>query len=158
MPKHETDPEDPMELHGVALLTAEDTSEAMAECFIEEFMRLGYNPKQLLALFRNPHYLGLNLVLENRGEAFVRDKIAEVFTRWGRPCVWRSQERAAGGLSSPSALCEQVGTRVSTAADPSNASSATEAVLPVSHAPPEQTIPLDANATDPLGVPIPKLL
>jgi hypothetical protein len=87
MPKDEFDPQDPLELNGVALLTHEDTTDSMCECFIEEFMRMGFGPKQILALFRNPHYLGMNMVLENRGEVFVRDRIAQVFTRWGRPFV-----------------------------------------------------------------------
>lgn len=85
MPKDEFDFDDPMELSGVALVTEEDTTDAMCECFIEEFMRMGYNHKQILALFRNPHYLGMNLVLQNRGEQFVREAIADVFARWGRP-------------------------------------------------------------------------
>lgn len=85
MPKNEFDFEDPFELNGVALQTDEDTTDAMCECFIEEFMRMGYNAKQILALFRNPHYLGMNMVLEKRGEEFVRQRVAEVFARWGKP-------------------------------------------------------------------------
>jgi hypothetical protein len=85
MPKDEFDFEDPLELNGMALLTEEDTTDAMCECFIEEFMRMGYDTSQVLALFRNPHYLGMNMVLEKRGEQFVRDSIAETFARWGRP-------------------------------------------------------------------------
>jgi hypothetical protein len=85
MPKDEFDFEDPLELNGMALLTEEDTTDAMCECFIEEFMRMGYNARQVLALFRNPHYLGMNMVLEKRGEQFVRDYITDVYTRWGRP-------------------------------------------------------------------------
>ena len=88
MPKDEFDFDDPMELNGVGLIGKEDTTEAMTECFIEEFMRLGYNHKQLLALFRNPHYIGMHLALQNRGEPFVREKITEVFARWGRPVAW----------------------------------------------------------------------
>jgi len=88
MPKDEFDPEDPMELVGVGLFTDEDTTDPMTECFIEEFMRMGYNHKQLLALFRNPHYTGMNMVLQNRGEQYVRDQISEVFARWGRPFAW----------------------------------------------------------------------
>lgn len=88
MPKDEFDFDDPMELNGVALLSDQDTTDAMCECFIEEFMRLGYNHKQVLALFRNPHYLGMNMVLQNRGEQFVRDAIREIFARWGRPFEW----------------------------------------------------------------------
>src|SRR5262245_50723822 len=85
MPKDEFDFDDPFELNGVGLVCEEDTTEAMTECFVEEFMRLGYNHKQILALFRNPHYIGMNMALQNRGEPFVVDKIAEVFARWGRP-------------------------------------------------------------------------
>jgi hypothetical protein len=85
MPKDEFDFEDPLELNGVAFLTEEDTSAEMAECFAEEFMRMGYNHRQVLALFRNPQYIGPNMVFETKGEPFVRDIIAETFARCGRP-------------------------------------------------------------------------
>src|SRR5690349_20359118 len=88
MPKDAFDFEDPLELNGVGLICEEDTTEAMTECIVEEFMRLGYNHKQILALCCNPHYLGMNLALKNRGEQFVRDKIAEVFARWGQTAKW----------------------------------------------------------------------
>ncbi len=88
MPKDEFDFEDPLELNGVALLTDEDTTDAMCECFIEEFMRMGYGAKQILALFRDPHYLSMNMVMQNRGEQFIRAAIAEVFARWGRTVAW----------------------------------------------------------------------
>lgn len=97
MPKDEFDPDDPMELCGVGLFTDEDTTEAMTECFIEEFMRLGYNHKQLLALFRNPHYTGLNMVLQNKGDPFVRDRIAETFAKWGRAITWPGGAKNGGG-------------------------------------------------------------
>src|SRR5262245_57119905 len=90
MPKDEFDFEDPLELNGVAVLSDEDTMQPMAECFVEEFMRLGYNHKQILALFRNPHYLGMNMVIQNKGEDFVRDIIAETFARWGKHVAWAS--------------------------------------------------------------------
>ncbi len=88
MPKDEFDFEDPLELNGVAFLTQEDTTDAMCECFIEEFMRMAYRPEQILALFRNPNYLGMNMVLEKRGEQFIRDRITETFARWGRAGIW----------------------------------------------------------------------
>lgn len=88
MPKDEFDPEDPMELCGVGILTTEDTTLPMTECFVEEFMRLGYNHKQILALFRNPYYTGMNMVIEKKGEPFVRDIISEIFAKWGRPVRW----------------------------------------------------------------------
>lgn len=88
MPKDEFDLQDPLELNGAVFPTEEDTSGAMCECFIEEFMRLGYGPEQILALFRDPNYLGTNMVLERRGERFVRDAIIETFARWGRTVTW----------------------------------------------------------------------
>ena len=97
MPKDEFDPEDPMELCGVGIVTAEDTSLAMTECFVEEFMRLGYNHKQILALFRNPHYTGMNMVLQNKGEPFIRDIISETFAKWGRAVRWPAHDAALPG-------------------------------------------------------------
>jgi hypothetical protein len=88
MPKDEFDFDDPLELNGVGFVCAEDTTDEMCECFVEEFMRMGYNHKQILALFRNPHYLGMNIVLQNRGEPFVRERIGEIFARWGKTVTW----------------------------------------------------------------------
>ena len=127
MPKDEFDFEDPLELNGVAILTEEDTTAAMCECFIEEFMRMGYNAKQVLALFRNPHHLGMNLVLEKRGEQFVRDSITDIFARWGRTANFPALE------SQP--------------ASPENPSDSFTV----------QPITLDGTVTDPMGAPIPKL-
>jgi hypothetical protein len=94
MPKNELDPEDPMEMRAIALPSSEDTTDAMTDCFVEEFMRLGYNHKQLLALFRNPHYTGLHMVLDLKGEPYVRDRIGEMFARWGRPVEWPAPSAA----------------------------------------------------------------
>ena len=91
MPKDEFDFEDPLELNGVAFPTDEDTSREMAECFVEEFMMLGYDHKQLLALFRNPNYLGMNMVLENKGEPFVKEVIGDVLARWGIHVQWPAE-------------------------------------------------------------------
>ena len=90
MPKDEFDFEDPLELNGQVVLTQEDTTEAMCECFIEEFMRMGYSANRIYALFRNHHYLGMHLVWQKRGEQFVRGAITALFARWGRPVTWRS--------------------------------------------------------------------
>jgi hypothetical protein len=103
MPKDEMDPEDPMELCGVGFATREDTSELMTECFIEEFLRLGYQAGQILALFRNSHYTGMNMVLQNRGEDFVKAKITEVFGWWQREVTSpaRASTAPVTGTSSP---------------------------------------------------------
>jgi hypothetical protein len=107
MPKDEFDFEDPMELNGVAIVTEEDTTQAMTECFVQEFMRLGHNHKQILALFKNPHYLGMNMALQNRGEAFVRNVISEVFARWGKPVHWPKQSEPDSAGPVPPVLPNQ---------------------------------------------------
>ena len=136
MPKDEFDFDDPMELNGVGVASEEDTTEAMTECFIEEFMRLGYKAKQILAMFRNPHYIGMNMVVQNRGEQFVRDRIGEIFLRWGKPVTWPT--------STPQPLTPTL--------SPSNGERES-----FRQSAGEQVIEHDATATDPTGAPIPIL-
>jgi hypothetical protein len=132
MPKDEFDFEDPFELNGMAFMTHEDTTNDMAETFIEEFMRMGHSHKQILALFRNPHYLGPNMALEKRGEPFIRDLIAEVFARWGKQVTWPG---IAGEETQVSPKRMDSQSLVTSAA----------------------TVEMDSTATDPMGAPIPKL-
>lgn len=137
MPKDEIDPEDPLELCGVALLTEEDTTDLMTECFVEEFLRLGHGPAQILALFRNPQYTGPNMVLQNRGEAHVRAKIAEVFGWWGRPVTLRE------GASAPP--------------EPPTSPPSAEAAPCAGEAPSPQTVEFEPGLTDPGGAAVPRL-
>jgi hypothetical protein len=133
MPKDEFDFEDPLELNGVSLLTEEDTTEPMCESFVEEFARMGYNPKQILALFRNPHYLGMNLVLQNRGEPYVRGVITDTFARWGKAVQWPDHPITIASEPSPN----QVGCE------------------PLHHQTPEPELP--PVGVDPLGNPVPAI-
>ena len=174
MPKDEFDFADPFELNGMAFLSHEDTTEAMTECFIEEFMRLGYNAKQILALFRNPHYTGMNMVVQNRGEQFVFDRIAELFARWGKPVTWpgSAPQPLTLTLSPPDGErenhCQSVGTSgaVGSARERSllfplplggGEGQGEGAVNRQAHADSarQQLIELDATLTDPTGAPIP---
>ena len=122
-----------MELCGVGLFTEEDTTEAMAGCFVEEFLRLGYNHKQILALFQNPFYVGVNMALQNRGEPYVRDVIAQTFARWGKPIHWATP---VGGCA------EALTPEVENDSPPQENAAAVE---------------LDLAATDPMGGAVPKL-
>ena len=176
MPKDEFDLEDPLELNGVALLSDEDTMPLMAECFVEEFLRLGHNHKQILALFRNPHYLGMNMVIQNKGEPFVREVIAETFARWGKPVTWPSQ--ATNPLTpalSPSDAerencCQSIGESSAVGNSQARPSlfprplgggegqrEGVKGIQPFADFPREQLIEHDATATDPTGAPIPTL-
>lgn len=135
MPKDEFDFEDPFELNGMAFMTHEDTTNDMAETFIEEFMRMGYSHQQVLALFRNPHYLGPNMAFEKRGEPFLRDLIADVFARWGKVVTWPDP-----GSS-----------RREEAQTPSKAIESQSLVTSAA------TIEVEETLTDPMGSPIPRL-
>jgi len=135
MPKDEFDFDDPIELNGVGIACRDDTTDAMTECFIEEFLRLGYNAKQILELFRNPHYIGMNMVVQNRGEQFVRERIAEILLRWGKLVTWPSLSQPLPPTLSPS-----------------------DGQRENFHRPAgEQLIEQNAIATDPTGAPIPTL-
>jgi hypothetical protein len=139
MPKDEFDFDDALELNGVALYTDEDTQHDMAECFVEEFLMLGYNHQQLLALFRSPHYIGMNRVLQNKGETFVKQVISDVCARWGKKIEWpptcSSRGEEAQCSSPPVAGAHSQGLIASAAG----------------------AVELDENRTDPLGNPVPKL-
>lgn len=138
MPKDEIDPEDPLELHGIALLTGEDTTDAMAECIIEEFLRLGHGPEQILALFQNRHYTGPNMVLQNRGEAYVLEKIREVFGWWGYSPTTQGAPAVPAGTPTQ---------------DPSRSAT------PLPDRPcPVQSVEFEPGLTDPGGAAIPRLL
>ena len=145
MPKDEFDFEDPFELNGMAFLSHEDTTNDMADTFIEEFMRMGYGHKQILALFRNPHYLGPNMAFEKRGEPFIRDLIADVFARWGKVITWPV---TAGILPAVEPGFQPGGTGVASTKplESSEAAISSDAI-------PGGKMPA---ATDPTGAPIPE--
>jgi hypothetical protein len=159
MPKDEFDPEDPLELNGVAMLTHEDTTSEMAEAFTEEFMRMGYDHHQVLALFCNPHYLGPNMALEKRGEPFIRELITDVFARWGRKVEWPASD-------SGSTRVPRVESGVPLDSRRTNIFSPTELLTmgfrrDAENRTPEAGAPQETNhddtLTDPMGSPIPKL-
>ena len=148
MPKDEFDFDDPLELSGVGFFTEEDTTEPMTDCFVEEFLRLGYNHKQILALFRNPHYLGMNMVLQNRGEQFVRERIREIFAVWGKVVTWANEppQPLTPALSPSDGERENGRQSVCETDAPSQATR-----------PPDQFIEVEPNASDPIGAAIPNL-
>ena len=77
MPKDEFDFDDPLELVGCEVPLEDEQLSEMAECFVEEFARMGYGAEALLGLFRNPFYHGPHSVYQARGEEYVRDLIRQ---------------------------------------------------------------------------------
>lgn len=83
MPHDEFVPEDPMELVGMALPGGPGMLEAMAETFVEEYVRLGWDEERLMTLFRNPFFQGTYRVYHLRGEEYVRQLIRRILGKWG---------------------------------------------------------------------------
>ena len=86
MPYDEFEDDDPMELVGVALPGDEATTEAMAETFVEEYVRMGWDDARLMKMFTHPFYQATHGVYRLKGEAYCRDLIARTRAKW-RPTV-----------------------------------------------------------------------
>ena len=75
--------EDPLELTGTVLPGEPGQLEAMAECFVEEYVRMGWDEQRLLTLFRNPMFLATHRIYQQKGEGYVRDLIRATSAKWG---------------------------------------------------------------------------
>ena len=73
MPHNEPDPTDPMALHGVVVETQDDGAmREMAECFVEEYARAGFDSDRILRMFRTQAYAGPFLAYKTLGEDVIR--------------------------------------------------------------------------------------
>ena len=84
MPYDDPDPTDPMTLHGVAVETSDDTAMVeMAECFIDEYARLGFDANRILHMFNTRGYAGPFMATTALGRERIRDLVTTVLDRWG---------------------------------------------------------------------------
>ncbi len=93
MPHDEAVPEDPMGLVGMVLPGEPGQIEAMAECLVEEYVRMGWDEPRLIALFRSPMFLATHRIYRQKGEEYVRALIGQTLARW-KPAL-----RAGGSAS-----------------------------------------------------------
>lgn len=78
MPHDNPDATDPLALHGVAVETCDDRAmHEMAECFVEEYVRSGFDPKRIMHMFKAQQYAGPYLVCQALGEDAIRKMIDE---------------------------------------------------------------------------------
>ncbi len=85
MPHGDPDPTDPLTLHGVVVETQDGQAmREMAECFVEEYIRLGFDPDRILQLFQTRGYAGPFLAYQTLGDEAIRSLIAEHLERRGR--------------------------------------------------------------------------
>ncbi len=88
--KKRAEPDDPMELMGVAMPTDPDGDEAMAvmaESLADEFLRIGYSQEQVMQMFRDPFFRMTHEIWRVWGEEKVRAVVNTVARRWQRPAV-----------------------------------------------------------------------
>ncbi|MBI3361399.1 MAG: hypothetical protein HY023_09850 [Chloroflexi bacterium] len=85
MPKNEFAAEDPMELTGMVLPGEPGQLEAMAECLVEEYVRMGWDERRLTTLFVNPMFLATHRIYREKGEDYVRELIRRMMARWRLP-------------------------------------------------------------------------
>jgi hypothetical protein len=84
MPYDDPDATDPMTLHGVVVETDSDASmRDMAECFVEEYIRSGFDSGRILKMFQTQGYAGPFLAYQTLGEDAIQRIIDELMPLWG---------------------------------------------------------------------------
>jgi hypothetical protein len=83
------DPDDPMELVGVEL--GDGSSEQMAECLVEEYVRDGWDDENLLRLFHDPFYRTTYRICQEKGDEYILALISRTRQKWG---CWRRADIA----------------------------------------------------------------
>ena len=82
MPKDEFVAEDPLELVGMVLPGHTGQLEAMAECLVEEYVRLGWDERRLMTLFINPMFMATFRITQLKGEEYVQGLVRRTCARY----------------------------------------------------------------------------
>ena len=84
MPYDDPDATDPMTLHGIVVETESDAAmREMAECFVEEYIRGGFDEDRILKMFQTQGYAGPFLAYQTLGEDAIHRIIDELIPLWG---------------------------------------------------------------------------
>ena len=87
-----------MTLHGVVLETHSDAAmRDMADCFVEEYMRSGFDADRILKMFMTDAYAGPFLAYQTLGEDAIRRIIDELIPLWGGRKAKTPQSLSASG-------------------------------------------------------------
>ena len=103
MPYDDPDATDPMTLHGVVIETEDDgPMRDMATCFVEEYLRSGFDAERILQMFQTKGYAGPFLAFQTLGGSAIRKIIDEqLLLRNGHRSPAPLRCGADGGLSLP---------------------------------------------------------
>jgi hypothetical protein len=75
--------DDPFQLNAIGVPDPSgESSRAMAECFAEEFLRLGFPPGRVLALFESPRYALAHQAFRALGPGAVRAIVERLARTW----------------------------------------------------------------------------
>ena len=84
MPYDDPDATDPMTLHGVIVETESNAAMCeMAECFVEEYIRSGFDADRILRMFKTQGYAGPFLAYQTLGGDAIQRIIDELIPLWG---------------------------------------------------------------------------
>src|SRR5262245_47748580 len=103
MPYDDPDPTDPMTLHGVGVETDDPHAmRSMAACFIEEFLRMGFDAERVLHLFRTQGYAGPRMAYEALSEPVIQAIIDDAVRRRSpRPASALCERNEYGDIALP---------------------------------------------------------
>jgi len=90
----EFEPEDPMELVGMAL--AGGNPDEVLDGLVQEYLLMGWKPVQILWLFHSPHYAATHRLYRLKGEAYVRERVQHLARLWQEGWVRGGHQNAAG--------------------------------------------------------------
>jgi O-phosphoseryl-tRNA(Cys) synthetase len=94
MSREQFETEDPMELIGIVMPGEPGQVEAMAECLVEEYARMGWSEEKLFTLFVNPMYMATYRIYRQFGEDYVQELINRTCDRWRLPETMRGENHA----------------------------------------------------------------
>jgi len=82
MPTKDLEHDDPMNLVGMVLPGDAGQVETMAECIVEEYVRLGWDERRLFSLFASPMFLATHRIYRQKGEGYVRRLIRQTWRKY----------------------------------------------------------------------------
>lgn len=98
MPYQDPDSTDPMTLTGVELAVDDPGSvREMAECFIEEYLRLGHSAASIEQMFESRQFAGPTLAVIQLGMKVIREMIQQQFLLRGPRSARLQVDRDSGG-------------------------------------------------------------
>jgi hypothetical protein len=82
MPWGDPDANDPIHLQRMIVESEDDVTREMAECFILEYLRMGYPAERVLSMFQIPEYIGPSKAWRELGEATIAKMVDQAASFW----------------------------------------------------------------------------